>query len=278
MVTNKNRHECKRYFSELSKIDLITQEEEVKLAEKAKLGDISAKNKLIKANLRFVVSVAVQYQGHGVSLNDLINEGNLGLLEAAEKFDSTRGFKFISYAVWWVKKNMINALREKKIVHIPDNKIEDISKVKNIIGEFFAKNGTEPSIKEISQIANMKEIHVKSALELNVFNVHLEDGVSSESRSTIIDLIKNEDSPQPDSGFEDPIKNEIEKLLSNLTEKETIILKLFFGINLENSLTHKQIGEKFNCSSERIRQIKEEAIRKLRKNKKTKKILEMYGD
>lgn len=256
-----------RYLQEIGKVKLLTVDEEFDLTRKIREGDKSALETLVRANLRFVVSIAKQYQNLGLSLDDLINEGNLGLIKAAERFDETKGFKFISYAVWWVRQSIMQAIHEQaRLIRLPMNRVTTINKITKANSAFEQDNSRNANVNELAQELNLSEDEIKLAIEISTRTVSLDSQINSnDETNTLIDLITNEDNPTPDHRLKlDSLKKDVENALSILTEKESTILKWYYGISRENSLTLEEIGEILNLTRERVRQIKEKAIRKLR--------------
>jgi RNA polymerase primary sigma factor len=269
-----------KYLQEIGKVDLITAEEEVELAQRIKAGDQFALEKLTKANLRFVVSVAKQYQNQGLTLPDLINEGNLGLIKAAQRFDETRGFKFISYAVWWIRQSILQALAEQsRIVRLPLNKIGSINKINKTYAFLEQAHERAPSAEEIAKELDMTVNDVKESLKNSGRHVSMDAPLStSEEGGTLMDVMANSDSPKADTALmSESLQREIERSLSTLTDKEREIIRLFFGIGMNHGLTLEEIGSKFNLTRERVRQIKEKAIRRLRHTSRNKLLKSYLG-
>ncbi|MCG8698112.1 MAG: RNA polymerase sigma factor RpoD/SigA, partial [Bacteroidales bacterium] len=252
-------------------------EEEVELAKRIKSGDKEALEKLIKANLRFVVSVSKQYQNQGLSLPDLINEGNLGLIKAAQRFDETRGFKFISYAVWWIRQSILQALAEQaRIVRLPLNKIGSINKINRAFAELEQQFEREPSVNEIAQMLEMAPDEVKESIKSSGRHVSMDAPITHDEDGSMYDVIGSKDAPSPDKGLiNDSLRKEIERVLSTLSYREASIIKLYFGLNGKHPHTLEEIGEEFNLTRERVRQIKEKAIKRL-KNATRSKNLKVY--
>ena len=276
-VTNRETPSLDKYLHEIGKVDLISAEEEVELARRIKIGDEKALDKLIKANLRFVVSVSKQYQNQGLSLPDLINEGNLGLIKAAQRFDETRGFKFISYAVWWIRQSILQALAEQaRIVRLPLNKIGSINKINKTFSELEQKYEREPSVQEIAEVLEMAPDDVKEALKSAGRHVSMDAPIVQDEETTLYDVILSKDSPSPDKSLlTDSLRKEIERVLSTLTYRESNIIRLYFGLNGKHPHTLEEIGEEFSLTRERVRQIKEKAIKRL-KNATRCKLLKTY--
>jgi RNA polymerase primary sigma factor len=265
-VTNRESPSMDKYLHEIAKIKLITAEEEVSLARRIHRGDLEARDCLINANLRFVISVAKQYQNLGLSLADLINEGNLGLIEAAQRFDETRGFKFICYAVWWIRQGIIYALaKQSRIVRLPLNRISNINKIKKIIAELEQKYEREPSILEISQTLEQSYTNVTVAIKNAGRYISLDAPLVQGEEENMYDVLLNEDASNPDKELlMDSLRKEIDRALNTLTLREADIIRLFFGVNGKHEHTLGEIGEEFNLTRERIRQIKDKAIRRLK--------------
>jgi RNA polymerase primary sigma factor len=265
-VTNRESPSMDKYLNEISKIKLITAEEEVSLARRIHKGDLAARDCLINANLRFVISVAKQYQNLGLSLADLINEGNLGLIEAAQRFDETRGFKFISYAVWWIRQGIIYALaKQARIVRLPLNRMSLISKLKKIIAELEQKYEREPSILEISQTLEQSLTNVTIAIKNAGRYISLDAPLVQGEEENMYDVLLNEDASNPDKELlTDSLRKEIDRALNTLTRREADIIRLFFGVNGKHMHTLGEISEEFNLTRERVRQIKEKALRRLK--------------
>jgi RNA polymerase primary sigma factor len=276
-VTNRETPSLDKYLHEIGKVDLISAEEEVELARRIKKGDGEALNKLINANLRFVVSVAKQYQNQGLALPDLINEGNLGLIKAAQRFDETRGFKFISYAVWWIRQSILQALAEQaRIVRLPLNKIGSINKINKTLAELEQKFEREPSILEISQAMELAPEDIKDAIKSSGRHVSMDAPLNHEEESNMYDVMLSKDTPSPDRELlNESLRKEIERALSTLTHREANIVKLYFGLGGKHPHTLEEIGEEFDLTRERVRQIKEKAIKRL-KHATRSKILKSY--
>ena len=274
-ITNRQTISLDRYLQEIGKVELITAEEEVALAQRIKNGDDRALEKLAKANLRFVVSVAKQYQNQGLSLPDLINEGNLGLIKAARKFDETRGFKFISYAVWWIRQSIMQAIAEQsRIVRLPLNKIGNINKVRRTFTELEQKFEREPLEHEIAECMELSQEDIKTSMKNNRRHISMDAPVSTEEDSgNMYDLLSNKDTPDPDLLLlKESLSNEIEYTLTCLPEREAEVIRLFFGLNGYQPHSLEEIGMKFCLTRERVRQIKEKAVRRLKTSKKCGKL------
>jgi len=278
-VTNRETASLDKYLQEIGKVDLITAEQEVELAQRIKKGDQVALEKLTKANLRFVVSVSKQYQNQGLTLPDLINEGNLGLIKAAQRFDETRGFKFISYAVWWIRQSILQALAEQsRIVRLPLNKIGSINKVNKKYSELEQIMERPPTIQELAKELEMSIEEVKQSLKNSgrhmSMDAPLKDG--DESSSNMYDVMSSGDAPSPETDLmQDSLRKEIDRALSTLTAREADVVKLYFGLSGQHPMTLEEIGEKFDLTRERVRQIKEKAIRRLKHTSRSK-ILKSY--
>ncbi|MGB6084366.1 sigma-70 family RNA polymerase sigma factor [Moheibacter sp.] len=276
-VTNRETASLDKYLQEIGKVDLITADEEVELAQKIKAGDRLALEKLTKANLRFVVSVAKQYQNQGLSLPDLINEGNLGLIKAAQRFDETRGFKFISYAVWWIRQSILQALAEQsRIVRLPLNKIGSINKINKAYATLEQEHERAPSAEEISELLDMSESDVKESMKNSGRHVSMDAPLVEGEDSNLYDVLNTGESPSPDGELmTESLRIEIERALQTLTPREADLIRLYFGLNGAHPMTLEEIGETFDLTRERVRQIKEKAIRRLKHTSRSK-ILKSY--
>ncbi|MGE5797008.1 MAG: RNA polymerase sigma factor RpoD/SigA [Ignavibacteria bacterium] len=278
--TNRESKSLDTYLQEIGKVDLLTPDQEIELAKKIKKGDKEALEALTKANLRFVVSVAKQFQNQGLSLEDLINEGNLGLIKAAQKFDETRGFKFISYAVWWIKQSIMQAIADQsRMVRLPLNRVGSLSKIGKAYRDLEQQFERPPTTEELATILDMTADEVAYALQIAGRHVSFDSPIKEgEDKNNLIDLMPNEQQPSPDvTLMKESMKKEVESILSTLSEKECEVLKLYFGINGERPATLEEIGEKFNLTRERVRQIKEKAIRSLRHSPKSKALRAYLG-
>ncbi len=266
-----------KYLQEIGKVELLTPEQEIELAVRMKKGDETAMEQLTKANLRFVVSVAKQYQNQGLSLGDLINEGNLGLIKAARRFDETRGFKFISYAVWWIRQSILQALAEQsRIVRLPLNRVGALNKIGKAYSSLRQEFEREPSAEEIAEALEMDVDEISSTMKIYGKQVSVDAPFSFGDENSLLDVIENVELPSPDNELiSESLKTEINSVLSILPEREAEVIKLYFGLEGENSMTLEEIGDKFNLTRERVRQIKEKAIRRLRHNSKSN-ILKSY--
>ena len=277
-ITNRESASLDKYLQEIGKEELISVEEEVELAQRIKKGDKEALEKLTKANLRFVVSVAKQYQNQGLSLPDLINEGNLGLIKAAEKFDETRGFKFISYAVWWIRQSILQALAEQsRIVRLPLNQVGSLNKINKALQKFEQENERMPSPEELADILEIPREKIADTLRVSGRHVSVDAPFVDGEDNSLLDVLVNSDSPNADRGLvNESLNKEIERALSTLTERERDIVKYFFGIGAQE-MTLEEIGEYFGLTRERVRQIKEKAIRRLRHSARSKLLKSYLG-
>ncbi|OFY52354.1 MAG: RNA polymerase subunit sigma [Bacteroidetes bacterium GWF2_49_14] len=275
-ITNRESASLDKYLQEIGKEELITVEEEVELAQRIKKGDQKALEKLTKANLRFVVSVAKQYQNQGLSLPDLINEGNLGLIKAAEKFDETRGFKFISYAVWWIRQSILQALAEQsRIVRLPLNQVGSLNKINKAYSRFEQEHERKPTAEELSVELDLPADKITDTLRVSGRHISVDAPFVEGEANSLLDVLINDDSPDADhSLINESLSREIDRALATLTERERDIIKLFFGIGCQE-MTLEEIGEKFGLTRERVRQIKEKAIRRLRHTSRSK-LLKTY--
>jgi len=277
--TNRESQSLDKYLQEIGKVDLLTPDEEIQLAIQIKNNDGLALEKLVKANLRFVVSVAKQYQNQGLSLGDLINEGNLGLIKAAHRFDETRGFKFISYAVWWIRQSILQALAEQsRIVRLPLNRVGALNKIGKAYSSLEQEYEREPSAAELAQELQMDISEVSDTLKIAGRAVSMDAPLSQGEENRLLDILESDEQPSPDQSLmTDSLKKEIERALSTLSEREAEVVKLYFGLSKEHSLTLEEIGEKFNLTRERVRQIKEKAIRRLRHASRSKNLRAYLG-
>ncbi len=265
-ISTRESQSLDRYLQEIGKVNLITPDEEVDLAKKIQAGDQDALEKLTKANLRFVVSVAKQYQNQGLSLGDLINEGNLGLIKAAKRFDETRGFKFISYAVWWIRQSILQALAEQsRIVRLPLNRVGALNKIGKELSKLEQEYERIPSASELAESLEMTVSEVSDTLKISGRHLSVDAPFAQGEDNRLLDVLENEETPDPDNDLMgESLKVEIERALSKLTKREAEVIRLYFGIGREHSLTLEEIGERFDLTRERVRQIKEKALRKLR--------------
>ena len=275
-ITNRESASLDKYLQEIGKEDLITVEEEVELAQRIRKGDQRALEKLTRANLRFVVSVAKQYQNQGLSLPDLINEGTLGLIKAAEKFDETRGFKFISYAVWWIRQSILQALAEQsRIVRLPLNQVGSLNKINKAFSRFEQEHERRPSPEELAETLDLPAEKVADTLRVSGRHISVDAPFVEGEDNSLLDVLVNDDSPVADKTLiNESLSTEVERALATLTERERDIIRLFFGINCQE-MTLEEIGEKFGLTRERVRQIKEKAIRRLRHSSRSK-LLKTY--
>lgn len=274
-ITNRESASLDKYLQEIGKEELITAEEEVQLAKRIKEGDEAALEKLTRANLRFVVSVAKQYQNQGLSLPDLINEGNLGLIKAARRFDETRGFKFISYAVWWIRQSILQALAEQsRIVRLPLNQVGSLNKINKAYSKLEQEHEREPSTEELAEATDIPVEKVADTLRVSGKHISIDAPLIAGEESTLLEVLPNQDSPSADAALmKESLEREVERALSTLTERERDVIKLFYGIGVAHPLTLEEIGDKFNLTRERVRQIKEKAIRRLRHSSRSKLLL-----
>jgi len=276
-ITNRESASLDKYLQEIGREDLITAEDEVELAVRIKQGDQVALEKLVKANLRFVVSVSKQYQNQGLTLPDLINEGNLGLIKAAQRFDETRGFKFISYAVWWIRQSILQALAEQsRIVRLPLNQVGSLNKINKAFSKLEQEFEREPSADELAELLDLPEDKVTDTIKVSGRHVSVDAPFAEGEDGTLLDVLQNGDSPRADKSLmNESLQREIERSLSTLTERERDVITLFFGIGMNHGLTLEEIGAKFDLTRERVRQIKEKAIRRLRHTSRSK-LLKAY--
>ena len=278
-VTNRETASLDKYLQEIGKVDLITADEEVELAQRIKAGDQTALEKLTKANLRFVVSVAKQYQNQGLRLPDLINEGNLGLIKAAKRFDETRGFKFISYAVWWIRQSILQALAEQsRIVRLPLNKIGSINKINKMYAFLEQENERPPSAEEIAKKLDMTVNDVKESMKNSGRHVSMDAPLIEGEDSNLYDVLNSGESPNPDRKLlHESLRIEINRALETLTPREADVVKLYFGLGEHQPMTLEEIGETFDLTRERVRQIKEKAIRRLKHTSRSKILMTYLG-
>ena len=276
-VTNRETASLDKYLQEIGKVELISAEEEVELAQRIKQGDKVALEKLTKANLRFVVSVSKQYQNQGLSLPDLINEGNLGLIKAAQRFDETRGFKFISYAVWWIRQSILQALAEQsRIVRLPLNKIGSINKINKAYAKLEQEYEREPNAEEIAEVLEITEAEVKESMKNAGRHISMDAPLVQDEDNTMYDVLKSEEAPTPETELlYESLRKEIDRAISTLTPREADVVRLYFGLNGSHPMTLEEIGERFDLTRERVRQIKEKAIRRLKHTSRSK-ILKSY--
>jgi len=276
-VTNRETASLDKYLQEIGKVELITADEEVTLAQRIKQGDTFALEKLTKSNLRFVVSVSKQYQNQGLSLPDLINEGNLGLIKAAQRFDETRGFKFISYAVWWIRQSILQALAEQsRIVRLPLNKIGSINKINKAYARLEQEFEREPKADEIANLLEISEGEVKESIKNSGRHVSMDAPLVQDEENNMYDVLRTDEGPTPETELlYDSLRKEIDRAVSTLTSREADVVRLYFGLNGGHPMTLEEIGEKFDLTRERVRQIKEKAIRRLKHTSRSK-ILKTY--
>jgi RNA polymerase primary sigma factor len=279
-ITNRESQSLEKYLQEIGKVDLLTPEEEVDLAKRIKQGDQIALEKLTKANLRFVVSVAKQYQNQGLSLSDLINEGNLGLIKAAQRFDETRGFKFISYAVWWIRQSILQALAEQsRIVRLPLNKVGSLNKINKAFSELEQQYEREPSAEELADLLEITTDEVETTLGVAARHVSMDAPFVEGEDNSLLDVLENTAMPGTDQHLEyaDSLRREIERSLGTLTDRQADVIKLYFGLGIEHPMSLEDIGDKFGLTRERVRQIKDKAINKLRATNRSKLLKNYLG-
>ncbi len=270
-ITNRESQSLDKYLQEIGRVDLLTAEEEVLLAKKIKDGDALALEKLTKANLRFVVSVAKQYQNQGLTLGDLINEGNLGLIKAAKRFDETRGFKFISYAVWWIRQSILQALAEQsRIVRLPLNRVGSLNKISKTFSELEQSYEREPSPDELAEVLNLPRNEVVDTIKISGRHVSMDAPFVQGEASSLYDVLENDSEHVPDATLmHESLRNEVKRALCTLSQREADVVALYFGLNGKQTMTLEEIGEYFGLTRERVRQIKEKAIRRLRHSSKS---------
>ncbi len=279
LITTRESQSLDRYLQEIGRVELLDPEEEIELARRIKKGDQKALEKLTKANLRFVVSVAKQYQNQGLSLGDLINEGNLGLIKAAKRFDETRGFKFISYAVWWIRQSILQALAEQsRIVRLPLNRVGALNKIGKAFSTLEQEYEREPSASELAEELDMSLFEVADTLKISGRHLSMDAPFVQGEDNRLLDVIQDERAPMPDHTLiRESLSKEVERALNTLTEREAEVIRLYFGLGREHSLTLEEIGEKFQLTRERVRQIKEKAIRRLRHATRSKQLRAYLG-
>lgn len=277
-ITNRESASLEKYLQEIGHQDLLTADEEVELAQQIKKGDRKALERLTKANLRFVVSVAKQYQNKGLSLPDLINEGNLGLIKAAERYDETRGFKFISYAVWWIRQSILQAIAEQsRIVRLPLNQVGSVNRIARELNKFEQENERKPSVEEMADRIDLPEEKIAEAMKINTNHVSMDAPFADGEDNSLLDVLPNTDSPSTDNVLDqESLRTEIGRVLDVLNDREQKVIKAFFGIGMQE-MTLEEIGDKYNLTRERVRQIKEKAIRRLRYNTKSKTLKTYLG-
>ncbi len=278
-VTNRDTASLEKYLQEIGKVDLITADEEVQLAQRIKQGDKLALEKLTKANLRFVVSVSKQYQNQGLSLQDLINEGNLGLIKAAQRFDETRGFKFISYAVWWIRQSIMQALAEQsRIVRLPLNRIGTLNKINRAYQKLEQEFEREPNSREIANMLQVDEDEIRSSIKDAGRHVSMDAPIITDEETSLIDVLHSDDTPHPDKDLiHDSLKIEIERAISTLTAREADVLRSYYGLNSTIPLSLEEIADKYELTRERVRQIKERAIRRLKQSSRSNLLKTFLG-
>ncbi len=278
-ITNRDSATVDKYLTEISRLDMATPEEEVMLAKKIREGDHLALERLVTANLRFVVSVAKQYQNQGLTLSDLINEGNLGLVKAASRFDETRGFKFISYAVWWIRQSIVQAIAvNARMVRLPLNKVNAINKIKRAGAKLEQQFEREPSMEEIAEILEMRVEEVKVTWDASAKHISTDTFISGTEDMTLMDILENKDSVKPDNRLmAASLSTEIKRALVNIPQRESDTIILFYGIGLEHPLTMEEIAKHQGVTKERVRQLKEKAIRRLRASSRSKLLKEYLG-
>ena len=277
-ITNRESASLEKYLQEIGHQDLLTADEEVELAQQIRKGDRKALERLTKANLRFVVSVAKQYQNKGLSLSDLINEGNLGLIKAAERYDETRGFKFISYAVWWIRQSILQAIAEQsRIVRLPLNQVGSVNRIARELNKFEQENERKPSVEEMADRIDLPEEKIAEAMKINTNHVSMDAPFADGEDNSLLDVLPNTDSPSTDNVLDqESLRTEIGRVLDVLNDREQKVIKAFFGIGMQE-MTLEEIGDKYNLTRERVRQIKEKAIRRLRYNTKSKTLKTYLG-
>jgi len=279
-ITNRETASLDKYLQDIGREELITAEEEVELARRIKSGDDKALEKLVKANLRFVVSVAKQYQNQGLSRPDLINEDNLGLIKAAKRFDETRGFKFISYAVWWIRQSILQALAEQsRLVRLPLNQVGSLNKIKKATSRLEQEFERPPSVEEIAQKLDIPEHKLDKAMRITTRYVSMDAPIAEDEDTKFLDVFVSDDTPRTDNNLmRESLNKEIQRSLSTLTEKERDVINLYYGIGMNHGLTLDEIGAKFNLTRERVRQIKEKAIRRLKHTSRSKLLKAYLGE
>jgi RNA polymerase primary sigma factor len=278
-ISLSNQPSLNNYFKEISEIELLTPEEEIDLARRIKQNDHRALKKLVNANLRFVVSVAKNYQNHGLSLEDLINEGNLGLMKAAYRFDETRGFKFISYAVWWIKQSILQAIAEKtRMIRLPLNRVGTLTKIGKVYSSLEQEYERAPTSEEIAEVLDLDSEEVSSTVKRASRAVSMDSPLHSDSNSRLVDILHNQQDPEPDADvMDESLKEDVRYILNTLSQREARILKLYYGLDGEKPHTLEEIGVMFKLTRERVRQIKEKALLKLRHSSRSKTLLQYLG-
>jgi RNA polymerase primary sigma factor len=280
-ITNRESQSLEKYLQEIGKVDLLKPDDEVELAQRIRQGDQAALEKLTKANLRFVVSVSKQYQNQGLSLSDLINEGNLGLIKAAQRFDETRGFKFISYAVWWIRQSILQALAEQsRIVRLPLNKVGSLNKINKAFSQLEQEFEREPTAEELAELLELQTAEVETTLSVASRHVSMDAPFVNGEDNSLLDVLENENTASTDSGLEytDSLRGEIERSLSTLSERQKDVIKLYFGIGVDHPMSLEDIGAQFDLTRERVRQIKDKAINKLRTTSRSKLLKAYLGN
>ena len=278
-ITNRESQSLEKYLQEIGKVDLITPEEEVILAKKIKEGDQAALEKLTKANLRFVVSVAKQYQNQGLTLSDLINEGNLGLIKAARRFDETRGFKFISYAVWWIRQSILSALAEhSRIVRLPLNRVGSLNKIGKAFSQLEQQHERDPSVYELAEMLQISADEVENTMSISGRHISMDAPFVQGEENTLLDVLVNDDAPRSDSILmQESLASEIERSLNTLTERQRQVIQLYFGIGASHARSLEDIGAQFELTRERVRQIKDKALKRLRHPSRSKLLKNYLG-
>lgn len=279
-ITNRESQSLDKYLQEIGKVDLISSDMEVELAKRIKAGDTQALEKLTKANLRFVVSVAKQYQNNGLSLGDLINEGNVGLIKAAQRFDETRGFKFISYAVWWIRQSILQALAEQaRVVRIPLNRVGSLNRISRAFSVLEQKFQREPSSEELAEVLDITQEEIEKTVTFGSRQVSVDAPFAVGEANSLLDVLSNDQVEKPDAGLiRDSLQREIARALSTLTNRESEVIRDYFGLDGHNAMTLEEIGEKFSLTRERVRQIKEKATRRLRHTSRSKGLMVYLGN
>ncbi len=279
VTENRSKQSIEKYLEEIGNYSPLPPEEEIRLARRIRKGDEEALDKLVKANLRFVISVAKEYQGQGLPLQDLISEGNLGLIKAAQRFDETRGFKFISYAVWWIRQSILQALAEQsRVVRLPLNRVGAINKVGRALEQLEKEYGREPSMQELAEKMEMTAYEVADVLKTSARHLSLDEPFNEEDGNSLLDVIESDRYDPPDAGLmRESLRQEIEKVLSTLKPREAEIIKLYFGLDGDRPLTLEEIGEYFKLTRERVRQIKEKALRRLRHRSRLEPLRKYLG-
>jgi RNA polymerase primary sigma factor len=278
-ITNRESQSLDKYLQEIGRVDLLSADEEVSLARRIREGDAQALERLTKANLRFVVSVAKQYQNQGLSLGDLINEGNLGLIKAAQRFDETRGFKFISYAVWWIRQSVLQALAEQsRIVRLPLNRVGSLNKISKTFSDLEQQFGREPSAEELAEVLDMAVAELSETMRASSRHVSMDAPFHAEEEGSLLDVLEDALESPPDSGLiTESLRREVKQALATLTQREADVVGLYFGLDGSTPLTLEEIGDQFNLTRERVRQIKEKAIRRLRHTSRSKSLKTYLG-